>query len=472
MIYQTKSNILEKDTLIMSLSKTLAVDSILKEKDWENCWMKYCPEISRKLLLHTRTGSVDLDLNCSKRLQNTSIAGSWFSTKLASPLKKNLSKILFPLSMCSPVGFMDSENILIRSRKIRIYPNKKQTQLFKQYLGLSRYWFNQGVNLLNNSKEKASLSNARKIYKHNHPDWAFDSPQRIREHALADACKAIKNAKLKFKRTGKIQKVSYRRKKRCKQGFGFDKQSLKESEVFKQKKYRLKFKPTEKINPQLEGCRIILENGRWFVVIPITVNIKVPENQRYGVIALDPGVRTFLSFFSPVLFGKVGESDFKRIYRLGLNIDKLISKMSKADYKHRRQQKKALQRLKWKIKDLIADMHKKIAYFLVTNFDVILIPEFNTSKMVTKLRSKTARSMLTFAHYRFKSILKAKAIEYSCKVIEVSESYTSRTCSYCGKQNKIGSKTKLSCSCGKTVDRDLNGARNIFIKNLNLIQNS
>jgi putative transposase len=72
--------------------------------------------------------------------------------------------------------------------------------------------------------------------------------------------------------------------------------------------------------------------------------------------------------------------------------------------------------------------------------------------------------MLNWAHFRFKTFLKMKAVEYSCKVIEVTEAYTSKTCSYCGRIQNIGSKKNLVCKCGISVDRDFNGARGIFLK--------
>jgi putative transposase len=59
--------------------------------------------------------------------------------------------------------------------------------------------------------------------------------------------------------------------------------------------------------------------------------------------------------------------------------------------------------------------------------------------MVSKLNSSVARNMMTFAHYRFKQFLMAKGQEYQCDVQEVSEAYTTKTCSYCGKQYKMGS---------------------------------
>ena len=219
---------------------------------------------------------------------------------------------------------------------------------------------------------------------------------------------------------------------------------------------------------QQEGTRIVYEDRRWFLIAPQKRKIKVPKNQRYGVVSLDPGVRNFLSFYSEVATGIIGKGDFNHIYYLCLQLDEIISRMSKAKCKQKKRLKSAKQRLIWRISDLIDDLHKKTACFLVTRFDTILLPTFETSEMVVKLHSKTAKNMLTFAHYRFKQFLKCKAEEYSCKIIDVSEDYTSRTCSYCGILHNKNSKKRMICSCGANVDRDLNGARGILLKNFSL----
>jgi putative transposase len=219
---------------------------------------------------------------------------------------------------------------------------------------------------------------------------------------------------------------------------------------------------------QLEGTKVVYEDGRWFLIVPEKRNIKTPENQRYGVVSLDPGVRNFISFYSEVATGSIGKGDFNHIYYLCLQLDKIISLMSKEKCRKKKKLKLAKQKLIWRITDLIDDLHKKTAHFLVTRYDTILIPSFETSEMVTKLNSKVSRNMLTFAHYRFKQFLKIKAEEYSCEVIEVSEAYTSRACSYCGKLHTKNSLKRMKCECGVNVDRDLNGARGIMLKNFSL----
>ena len=334
---------------------------------------------------------------------------------------------------------------------------------------MTRYWFNQAIEYLKQDGTRASLNEVRKIqYSKEHQAWALNCPQRIREHAIDDACKAIKNAKKKFRETGEFQEVKFRAKKNIVQCFGFDAQSLKENFIFSQKKFKMIFKSSEDFNVQNEGTRVVYEDGRWFLIVPQKRKIKIPENQRYGIVSLDPGVRNFVSFYSEVASGNIGKGDFNKIYYLCLQLDEMISRISKAKCKQKKRLKLAKQRIIWCITDLIDDLHKKTAYFLVTRFDTIFLPTFETSEMVGKLNSKTARNMLTFAHYRFKQFLKNKAQEYSCEVIDVSEAYTSRTCSYCGKLHNKNSKKRMICDCGANVERDLNSARGIMLKNISL----
>jgi putative transposase len=78
---------------------------------------------------------------------------------------------------------------------------------------------------------------------------------------------------------------------------------------------------------------------------------------------------------------------------------------------------------------------------------------------------KVNREMCNLAHYKFKERLKYKALLNNCQVIDCCESYTSKTCTKCGELNNVGSKKEYKCdNCSCHIDRDLNGARNIFIR--------
>jgi putative transposase len=66
-----------------------------------------------------------------------------------------------------------------------------------------------------------------------------------------------------------------------------------------------------------------------------------------------------------------------------------------------------------KVKNRMNDAHHKISKFLCENYDAVLLPDFQSQQMVeTKkrnIRGKTVRQLLTWSHYKFKQIIKAKA---------------------------------------------------------------
>ncbi|MHC5832344.1 MAG: zinc ribbon domain-containing protein, partial [Nostoc sp.] len=70
--------------------------------------------------------------------------------------------------------------------------------------------------------------------------------------------------------------------------------------------------------------------------------------------------------------------------------------------------------------------------------------------------------------YRFECQLKQAAKKRGVVVIDVNESYTSKTCTKCGyKHDKLGGSKTFKCpNCGHEHDRDWGGARNIMIRAL------
>ena len=214
--------------------------------------------------------------------------------------------------------------------------------------------------------------------------------------------------------------------------------------------------------------RLIYQYHEWFLSVPHKIITHVAENQG-RVVALDPGVRTFQTFYSENVAGQIGYDDFGRVQRLCFYLDDLISRTRQVFGKAKREMKNAQGRIRQKIKNLVKEIHFKTARFLVDNFDVILLPTFETSQMVgkshRKLRSKTVRAMLTYAHYQFKVRLKNKALEFGKFVLDVCEAYTSKTVSWTGEVKNVGG-SRVIRSGGITLDRDLNGARGIFIRSL------
>jgi putative transposase len=74
--------------------------------------------------------------------------------------------------------------------------------------------------------------------------------------------------------------------------------------------------------------------------------------------------------------------------------------------------------------------------------------------------------MLTWSHFAFKQRLKHAARLSGKAVLDVCEAYISKTASWTDELNhKLGGAKKIT-SGGLTMDRDLDGARGIFLRAL------
>jgi putative transposase len=129
-----------------------------------------------------------------------------------------------------------------------------------------------------------------------------------------------------------------------------------------------------------------------------------------------------------------------------------------------------MEKLRTRIKNLRSECHKQIGSYLAKNYDVIVLPTFETSQMVVKkkrkLRNKTSRAMMTWAFYQFSQTLEHLCNRYGSKLVRITEEYTSKTCTQCGHvHRKLGSSKNFRCpSCGYEIPRDFNGAVGVFLK--------
>jgi putative transposase len=265
----------------------------------------------------------------------------------------------------------------------------------------------------------------------------------------------------------------------------------KEDISYQAKQKNKSFKTRIRKDSWAQSTQLVYDKKRWFAVFPVEFIPIVSDKQT--MIALDPGVRSFLTGFDGEKFVEIGNNDIAKIYRLCRFIDKLISQKTqlkgrKNKYPRQRVQSK-IDSLFIRVRNLIDECHKKVAKWLTTEYRLIFLPTFETSQMVAKtgkklpgavsvpanfgkksrkINSKTVRQMLRWSHYRFKQTLKFQALKRGATVIDVTEEYTSKTCTKCRHvQAKLGGSKKFKCpKCGHTLPRDWNGALGIFLKAL------
>lgn len=444
-------------------------DSTSNGKDCAPYWTDLCGEISSRLLLPVVTDSQGLDSSLFSTWSSKTVATSWFSTKLYTALPQNSHKIFSASSTSSLVECTDLESTVKKSNKTRIYLSPDQKKTVKKWFGVARFVYNKTIEYLRQPETKANWKAIKGGILEALPDWCKEVPYQIKSIAVKDACKAVSNAKKKFKDGGGISKVRFRSRKNPIQSCYIPKSAVTGKGIYHTILGEVTFK--ESLPESFGDCRLVFAYGDYYLAIPKEEPRNVTDNQG-RVVALDPGIRTFMTFFSEESFGELGRAANLRIQRLCFRLDKLISKLSKAKCRQKRRMRLAANRIRGRIKNLVDELHKKVARFLVDNFDIILLPTFETSQMSLKakrrIRAKSVRQMLTLSHYKFKQFIKHKAFETGKVVFDVNEAYTSKTVSWTGEiVPKLGGakiiKSKLT---DQKMPRDWNGARGIFLRAL------
>jgi len=382
-------------------------------------------------------------------------------------------------------------------RKIRIYPPDTLKELLNKCFGATRYVQNKALEYIEKNPD-TSLShislrqNTMKSDKelrceeNKQEQWLSDVPYDTRQLALKQLAS---NFKTNFTMLKKNQithfQMRYRSKRTpyqyCfvnKKAFDISNMHLFKRRIKDKIKTRRKMgKWIQKHISSVESDFIITrEKNRYYMCLPMIKELDMII-QPYNRVALDPGVRTFQTFYSDQgLAGKIGHNICDHLIDIAKKEDNLKSLLKQHSYTKRTRynlQKRCFI-LRTKIKNIVNDLHWKTANYLCQTFRHILLPSFEVSNMVRKdlpekarvIGSKAVRKMLSLSHYAFKQKLLYMADVMGCRVDIVNEAYTTCTCGNCGYKNKdIGGNKIFSCSkCHFTMDRDYNGARNIMLK--------
>lgn len=357
---------------------------------------------------------------------------------------------------------------------------------------MCRWTYNRAVEAINQQTVKANKKEMRAAFVNvtnftTENTWVKDVPYDIRDEAMNDALKALQAWKAKKKENQKggfhlkfrsrldpVQSMAVLKKhwghKRGGMAWLFSATALKCYD----KRYR------HLLDDLPHDSRFLRDKAkRYFLCVPIDREKRPTAVQNGKVVAIDPGVRTFLTTYDQD--GEVhewGKGDQTQLYKLGVHVDRLNKKASSARHASRRRIKKAIGRIYDRVRNLVDDVHKKAAKWLCENHQVVLIPKFSSQQMTRRgerrIHTKTVRSMLHWSHYRFRQRLLFKATEYpGVEIKEVTEEYTSRTCGVCGHlAPKFSSKQFICPSCRWQCDRDVNGARNVLLKYLTEVQAS
>ena len=353
----------------------------------------------------------------------------------------------------------------------------------RRWFGAARYAYNQAVELLTSEDAPPAVkTKVRDIILPTLPSWHRSAPREVLVGAVFDACRAVSAAKKRnaqlardkakgHRQDENFTRARFRSRKNPRQTFTVQANCVSDAGIYRTKLGGMQMAEELPVPENKNICRLTLRYGQYHLAVPYDEKLPPQRENQARVVALDPGVRSFLSWYCAESVGKIGEGVFFRIQRLCERLDDLLSRSAKSPARRRRNMRRAAGRMRLRVENLIAELHRQVARFLVGKFDVILLPTFETSEMVERgrrrIRSKTVRNLLSLAHYRFGMFLRHKAAEYGVTVLSVNEAYTTKTVSWTGELlDDVGGTSVIVGRDGERMDRDYNGARGIYLRAL------
>jgi putative transposase len=361
----------------------------------------------------------------------------------------------------------------------------EQKKMIKQWFGTHRYVYNEFLSYTKKSEDKKEWMNFYRmrnkfvIYNNGNnqffegKEWMIETPKDIRADAIKSCISAHRSAfsNLRNKNITHFH-VNYKSKRSPHYSISIPKSAIKYENggfyIYKRfiktplKIHKRTLKKIGNYNIDHDS-KLIYDGIHYYLLVPTERTTKKYIGEEKRTIALDPGVRTFQTGFST---DEVIEfsSRTDKISKLHKKIDLL---KSLKDKKKKKIKRKKILKLNNKIRNIVNDVHWKTITYLKTNYTDVLLPSFDSQEMVTctPLHSTTKRRLLGLQHYKFKKRLQEKT---ELNVHIVNESFTSKTCGRCGEINFGLCSSKLfKCNhCNLSIDRDFNGARNIYLKHM------
>jgi putative transposase len=359
-----------------------------------------------------------------------------------------------------------------KTNKIEIFPTLQQKKILHQWEHIYTYIYNYTIDYLNSKKEILKSKNSFRnevLQMCRNKKWINNSkyPNGSITYAVYDAYVAYKT-NIDLIKLGQRKFFNLRKKKitNTRKIIKFDKYSFSKKGAINIKTLGL-MKSSHDIK-NINRTTIYQHNkvsGRYYLFTPVDLVVNNTENstKKMDFCGIDPGERTFLTGYG------ISKSN-SEVFEIGHDTRSQLRRIKGQMETTKKLKRKRL--LYEKYINKINDLHYKSIKFITSKYNNVIIGRMSTSNIVIgNLPKKVNHSILNLAHYKFRERLKYKCNINNINYYDINEAYTSKTCTNCGIINNIGSSKIYKCnSCNITIDRDINGARNILMKYFNTKQ--
>ena len=365
---------------------------------------------------------------------------------------------------------------MILAKKVRLYPTKEQEQKLWQSVGTARFVYNwtlarQEENYKNGGKfiSDGTLRKELTQLKKSELSWLNEVSCNVAKQAVKDACDAYK----RFFR-GLSEKPRFKSKKRSKKSFYNDNVKLKVKDnklVNIEKIGWIKTNEQLPINVKYSNPRISYDNKYWYLSVGIEQE-EIQEELTDVSLGIDLGLKDLAICSDGTVYKNINKTYVVR------KIEKRLKRLQRQVSRKYEKNKKGKEYVKTKniikLEKQIQQIHRRLAnirknYLHQTTTSIvktkpyrIVIEDLNVKGMMKNKHLSDAIRKQGFYEFR-------RQLEYKCKFrgikLVIADRFypSSKLCSQCG---KIKKDLKLNdrvynCSCGLSIDRDLNASINL-----------
>lgn len=370
---------------------------------------------------------------------------------------------------------------LIVGEKIRLYPTEEQIQIFKLYCGAARFVYNACLaeKIRAYQEEDISLGKfdlvkyAESLKCQDEYSWLNQTSSGVVRVASQD----VNSAYNSFFKRGNKGFPKFKKKGRCKEGFGLmtdlthcrflDSTHLKFSKVKKPIRIKKHWIPNKMYNP-----RVSFDGKFWYFSFSYEV-ADLPKSDSNEVIGVDLGIKSLAVTSDGVVYENINKvKKVKQLERRKCHLQRRLSRkyqMNKEGNKYVKtnnilnleQDIRLIDRKLKNIRDTY--IHTVTMNIVKTKPYAVVIEDLNVSGMMKNKHLSKAIQQQEL--HKFRQYITYKSQFYGVELIVADRFYpSSKKCSKCGAVRKylsLSERTYVCPECGHTIDRDLNAAVNL-----------